>query len=89
MSNWTSFMNDPNVLAQFGHAGIPYGMLLTVAKYNWHFWPIAVGLLGYAALKEFWFDANYEVPHQTFANNMTDFSFYCLGIGLAMLVYFH
>jgi hypothetical protein len=84
-----SWMNNPNVLAQFGHAGIPYGMLLTLDKFhhNLLFWVVALGILAYAPIKEFWYDANYETPKQPFKNNLIDFSFYCLGVGLAILVH--
>jgi hypothetical protein len=83
-----SWMNNPDVLAQFGHAGIPYGALLTMDKFHSHlFYPIGLGVIAYAAVKEFWYDANYETPKQSFKDNMTDFSFYCLGVGLAFLVH--
>ncbi len=84
-----SWMNNPNVIAQFGHAGIPYGALLTLDKYNhstW-FWALAAGMVVFAGVKEFWYDANYETPKQPFMNNMIDFSFYCLGVSLAVLVH--
>lgn len=32
-----------------------------------------------AAVKEFWYDARYELPKQSFGDNLMDFSFYCLG----------
>lgn len=82
-------MNNPDVVAQFGHAGIPYGALLTLDKFQHPvlFWVSVAGILGYAALKEFWYDANYETPKQAFVKNIIDFSFYCLGVGLAVFVH--
>jgi hypothetical protein len=36
-----------------------------------------------AGLKEFWFDATYEQPHQSFEDNATDFLGYMAGLSLA------
>ena len=36
-----------------------------------------------AGVKEFYFDARYEVPKQTATDNWTDFAGYCLGVVLA------
>jgi hypothetical protein len=41
----------------------------------------------WAAGKEFWYDARFETPKQSFMNNLTDFLFYGLGTGLAILVH--
>lgn len=83
-----AWMNNPNVLAQFGHAGVSYAILLTIDRFHpsW-FWYAAAGMMLWATLKEFWYDANYETPKQSFRNNLTDFSFYGLGTGLAVLVH--
>jgi len=48
---------------------------------------VVLPALALAAIKEFWFDATYETPKQTFANNATDFGGYSLGIGLASWVW--
>jgi hypothetical protein len=86
----SSWMNNPNVLAQFGHAGIPYGALLTLDKFQHPvlFWAFAAGVIAFAGVKEFYYDKIFETPRQTFANNLTDFSFYCLGVGLANVVHY-
>lgn len=42
----------------------------------------------YAGLKEFWYDANYELPRQTALDNWTDFSFYMLGLVLGAAIVF-
>jgi hypothetical protein len=83
------WMNNPNVLAQFGHAGIPYGALLTLDHYhrNLVFLILSIGIIVFAGIKEFYYDARYEVPKQSFTNNLTDFAFYCLGVGLAIVIH--
>jgi 1,4-dihydroxy-2-naphthoate octaprenyltransferase len=48
----------------------------------WLLVPVALAL---AALKEFVFDAQREVPKQTFKDNLTDFAGYVLGVGIALL----
>lgn len=82
-------MNDPSVVAQFGHAGIPYGVLLTLDHYHRDlvFWIATAGFIVFAGIKEFWYDANCENPKQPFRNNLRDFLFYLLGVGLANLVH--
>jgi hypothetical protein len=88
MGPMNTWMNNPNVLAQFGHAGIPYGLLLTLDKFHSPlFWPVAIGIMVFALVKEFWYDAKYELPKQTFITNLIDFSFYALGVGLAIRVH--
>ena len=53
---------------------------------------VACGLfLAYATLKEWWYDATYEVPKQTWLDNLVDFGFLCagasLGVALACLAH--
>lgn len=81
------WMNDPDVLAQFGHSGIPYGALLTLGKYHpaWVLYA-GLGIVAYAAVKEFYYDARFETPKQSFMNNLTDFIFYNVGVWLAVLI---
>jgi hypothetical protein len=77
-------MNNPQYLAQVGHT--LFGCLFMVLaaffggmKAAWIALPIVVVA---ALIKEFWYDATYELPKQTFADNAMDFGFYCLGAGL-------
>lgn len=46
----------------------------------------SVGLVIFAALKEYWYDATYESPKQTFKDNTEDFAGYCVGITVAWVV---
>ena len=80
-------MNDSVVLAQIAHVLGGYGVVLTSA-----YWGgtkaalISAALLTlYAGLKEFWYDANYELPKQTTFDNVLDFSMYCVGMTIGIV----
>jgi hypothetical protein len=47
---------------------------------------LLAALLAAAGAKEFWFDAKYEVPTQTFLDNAEDFLGYVGGIATAFTV---
>jgi hypothetical protein len=82
-------------LANVGHFAVPYAVIATYAffnlKYRWGHpevvWYLGGAFVIYAAIKEYYFDARYEVPHQTFWDNTRDFAGYCLGSGVACLVF--
>ena len=83
-----SFMNDANYLAQVSHLFSAYAIVLTAG----FFWGklatalvFAVGMI-LVSFKEFWYDANYEVPKQTPINNWMDFAFYFAGGFVALFV---
>jgi hypothetical protein len=80
------WMNDPDVLAQIGHVLGGYAVVITAAMFTqaWPGWALA--MIVYAAIKEFWYDANYEIPKQSWQDNLTDFSMYCAGVGLGLFV---
>lgn len=86
------WMNDPKVLAQIGHVLGGYAAVLT-ARYVSGGELAAVIVAGlvvaYAAVKEFWYDKNYEIPVQTDADDVLDFSMYCVGtiIGLGVSIF--
>lgn len=82
------WMNDANVLAQIGHFLGGYGVVLTAAFLGgrWAAASLGVALLAYAGVKEFWYDANYEIPKQTDADNWLDFSMYAAGIVIGLTV---
>lgn len=84
------WMNDANVLAQIGHFLGGYAIVLTAAFFGrqWAALGFGAALLVYAAVKEFWYDANYEIPHQTAADNWLDFSMYAVGITVGLVVVF-
>ena len=83
-------INNPVFLAQGWHFGIPYGALLTLDhRHSPWFYPLAAGFVVFAGFKEFWYDANYENPKQSFGKNLLDFSFYMLGIAAAIFVHRH
>lgn len=85
---WT---DNPNFNAQAAHFGVGYGVAMTTMKFAYRKHPvigIGVSLLfiAYAALKEFWYDANFEIPAQDFASNFEDFFFYHLGFITGLVV---
>jgi hypothetical protein len=85
-----SWMNNPNYLAQVGHVLFAYSLILTLGFYSGHLaCYIALGVgIPIAALKEFWYDADYELPKQTAWDNILDFSMYVVGAGLGMAAVF-
>jgi hypothetical protein len=74
-------------VAQVAHFGAAYTILsvfiLRFPKYQAY---AAFGMVVYAVLKEFWYDANYEIPKQPFLNNLLDFSMYVGGVITAFVV---
>lgn len=84
MNTW---MNNPQYLAQVGHflGGGSLMLLITLFSGNINYtWMVfEVGVVA-AAIKEFWYDANYEIPKQTWQDNVMDFSFYVLGGGVGV-----
>ena len=90
MNKW---MNDPQFLAQIGHfLGGGSIVILVVIFFGYAALPWAMlGILVAAAVKEFFYDARWELPKQTFVMNLTDFAFYQLGsiagAGIMMLAH--
>lgn len=82
------WMNDPNFLAQSAHFFGSYAAMLTAEALWGHTGSIITGIVFMlaAALKEFWYDANYELPKQTAFDNILDFSFYGVGTIAGLLV---
>jgi hypothetical protein len=70
---------NPDFIAFNAHAGFAYAIVHT---FGVRLLPV---VLVVAAVKEFWFDANYEVPKQTTQDNVTDFVGYATGAFLALL----
>jgi hypothetical protein len=46
---------------------------------------LSAGMILFAAVKEFWYDANYELPKQQPFDNITDFLGYVAGVGIIWL----
>lgn len=84
MNLTNKWMNDPQYLAQIGHTlGGAWLLALPCFFLGHQVWHWAwLGIFAYAAVKEFFYDARYEVPKQTFGDNLMDFLFYQLGAGL-------
>lgn len=70
------------------HWGVTYALLSMLAHAipTASIWPGALVVLIAAAVKEFWFDATYESPKQSFADNLEDFAGYAAGVAAFALV---
>lgn len=93
MRGWTipknTLFNEPQYLAQVGHflGGAALMFLACVfAGFAPTWWVAWICIALAAAVKEYWYDANYELPKQTFSDNTMDFAFYQLGAGVGVLV---
>lgn len=83
-----SWMNNADVLAQFGHFLGAYSILTSISFHGGPYravWISALVIAVLAGVKEFFYDANYEDPHQTFWDNLLDFSFWCFGAAVGVL----
>ncbi len=83
-----SWMNEVNFLAAMAHVG--WACLLTLACSIWFGSRGQLGasasLIVYAAIKEWGYDAHFELPPQTWRDNLQDFCGYLGGIALAALI---
>ena len=70
---------NPDFIAFNAHMWFAYAVVFTA-----HVPFAAAVMLAGAAVKEFWFDATYESPKQTFKDNALDFLGYATGAGLAL-----
>jgi hypothetical protein len=81
-----AWMSDVQVLASGCHFLMSFGPLV-VAAYLGASLLVLKCLSGFvilfALVKEFLYDANFEVPHQTFQMNLEDFLGYCAGTAFA------
>ena len=87
MWKWFNAVIATNTFSEnAAHILAAYALLLTGYRYHWPQFPLVVGGLALAAVKEYGYDARFESPHQTFLMNTTDFLGYALGIALGILV---
>jgi hypothetical protein len=85
------FRNDSltlsfNEVAQASHVFIAAWAVATsqlIWRGNAKYWA-SLGVLLFAAVKEFWYDHTYETP-QTRGSDLEDFLFYALGTGAELL----
>jgi hypothetical protein len=77
-----------NSVAQTGHtiagALAVFAPLVLIGP-MWRFVGAGVIVL-WALVKEFWWDQHYETP-EIRGSSLEDFTFYCVGAGIALLVY--
>jgi len=48
--------------------------------------PATVMMIAFAAIKEFWYDQQYESP-EVRGSNLRDFTFYCVGIAFGWILF--
>lgn len=86
------FRNDSltlsfNEVAQASHVFIAAWAVAT-SQLIWHgnakFWA-SLGVMLFAAVKEFWYDHTYESP-ETRGSDLEDFLFYALGVAAELLI---
>lgn len=79
---------NPVFVAFMAHAGFGYAVVLTTWAAAGGLHPALVAAAAMtlaAALKEFWFDARFEMhPRQTFKDDLIDFVGYATGVVLAL-----
>lgn len=87
MWRWFNTIIATNTFSEnAAHILMGYAAILTGYRFHWPMFPLTAGCLALAALKEYGWDARWEIPHQTFVMNTTDFLGYCLGLGIGLLV---
>jgi hypothetical protein len=89
LTEHSKFMNELDFLAGMAHVAWAYGIVLTTMFVSGQLRltaEISIGLVLFAAAKEFIYDANFEKdPPQTFKDNMQDFCGYLGGLALAWI----
>jgi hypothetical protein len=84
------WMNEVSFLAPMAHIGWAALIVLATAILSGSNVKAcgyaSAGLTLFAALKEYVYDANFEIPKQTFRDNTEDFAGYLGGIALAWLI---
>lgn len=85
------WMSDATFLAQSAHLFGAYAAIITVERL-WgkqkSLWAAGIFII-LAAVKEFWYDSNYEFPIQTNFIDTLDFISYAIGVGIALLIIFY
>ena len=94
MVNLTNrWMNNPTYLASMAHIGWACSIILSTFIFGGLYISLIIlgGGLCLAAIKEFFYDARYEIPKQTNFDNWLDFSMYAVGgiIGIIIILIKH
>ena len=90
MNLTNKWMNDSYFLTACAHSFGLWAILLTI-YFLFGTIPLIVAsslFVVAAAVKEFWYDAKYELPVQTTFDNVFDFVWYIVGIAMCLIVVF-
>ncbi len=79
LRDWIAKGNNPYFVAFNAHCWSAAIIVLLLSHFCGHALLWFSAIIMYAAIKEFWFDATYEVPKQSAFDNETDFLGYCIG----------
>lgn len=85
MWKWFNTVIATNTFSEnAAHILMGYAAVLTGYHFHWPMFPLTIGFITAAALKEYAYDARFETPHQTFLMNTVDFIGYVIGIGAGL-----
>jgi len=87
MWKWFNTLIASNTFSEnMVHVAAGYAAVLTVAHFHGKKPKWSLIFVGAAAVKEYGYDAHFELPKQSFAENTADFLGYCLGVSLGLIV---
>lgn len=79
-----SWMADPDIDAYLAHVFAAATVVLGCDRIWDAKWESTLAVIVAAAVKEYWFDMNFELPKQTWGGSTMDFVTYLAGIPLAL-----
>jgi hypothetical protein len=87
LTTHSDFMNSVGFLSTMAHVGWAALITLTASLFSLRLCIMVSGaLIIFATIKEYYFDATFERPKQSWKDNTQDFLGYLGGIGLAWVV---
>lgn len=83
-----SWMTNYNFIAFMAHSCSALSLMLLTGYLLGSTWtmPMALAIMVFAGVKEFWYDIKYELPKQTVTDGFLDFAGYIAGTFVGSLV---
>lgn len=75
----------PEFITDMAHIFFAAFVVLFVLRTGAPYVPVIGGAAALAAVKEFWFDIEYETPRQTYLDGLVDFVGYAIGIAIGFV----